>query len=77
MQVGDIIKFSSSGYCGVILGFTSFNGVRIFVLGEEVSFPNPTIMGANTLQRNAKVISSAETNTQSEGRRLSTQTRLV
>ena len=62
MQVGDIVKFNSSGYCGIVVGFTKFDGVTIFLTGKDISFRNPITMAINNLHKHAEVVSSAETN---------------
>ena len=66
MKVGDLVKFTS-GYTGIILEFTKYNGVTIFV-NEPVHFKNPTHMSIDLLERSAEVISSAEANSQSPAR---------
>ena len=66
MKAGDLVKFAS-GYTGIILEFTKYNGVAIFV-NEPVDFKNPTHMSIDLLERSAEVISSAETNSQSPAR---------
>ena len=72
MQVGDIVQFSNTGYLGVVLGFTNFDAVRIFITDEEVlrqrHINNPTVMGIKTAMHHTKVISSIEANTQSPSR---------
>jgi len=58
MKVGDLIKFKT-GYTGVILEFTSYDAVSIFIT-EAVEFANPTLIGIKTVHRTAEVVSSAE-----------------
>ena len=67
MKAGDLVKFTS-GYTGIILEFTKYNDVAIFVNEPDVPFKNPTYMSIDLLERSAEVISSAETNSQSTGR---------
>ena len=59
MQIGDLIRFTESGYTGVILEFTSYDAVSIFIT-EAVEFANPTLIGVKTVYRTAEVVSSAE-----------------
>ena len=66
MKAGDLVKFTS-GYTGIILEFTKYNGVTIFV-NEPVHFKNPTHMSIDLLERSAEVMSSAEANSQSPAR---------
>ena len=66
MKAGDLVKFAS-GYTGIILEFTKYNDVAIFV-NEPVHFKNPTHMSIDLLERSAEVISSAEANSQSPAR---------
>ena len=66
MKAGDLVKFTS-GYTGIILEFTKYNGVTIFV-NEPVHFKNPTHMSIDLLERSAEVMSSAEANSQSAAR---------
>jgi hypothetical protein len=67
VQVGDIVEFTNTGYLGVVLGFTNFDAVRIFITDEEVlrqrHINNPTVMGIKTAMHHTKVISSIEVNT--------------
>ena len=64
MQVGDLIRFSETGYTGVILGFTKAGSALTFI-NEDVHFNNPTWITMRTLKRCAEVISNAEGNSQS------------
>ena len=66
MKAGDLVKFTS-GYTGIILEFTRYNGVTIFV-NEPVNFKNPTHMSIDLLERSAEVVNSAEANSQSTAR---------
>jgi len=66
VKAGDLVKFTS-GYTGIILEFTKYNGVTIFV-NEPVHFKNPTHMSIDLLERSAEVMSSAEANSQSPAR---------
>ena len=59
MQVGDVVRFFDSGYIGVIVGFTDFEGVTIFVTSENVTWKNPSTMNDKVLRRYAEVISAA------------------
>tara|TARA_R100000005_G_C4991695_1_gene199010 strand:- start:1203 stop:1385 length:183 start_codon:yes stop_codon:yes gene_type:complete len=59
VQVGDIIKFTESRYQGIILGFTEYGGVTIYVMGQDVKFKNPTSVGMKMLKRNAVVVSES------------------
>ena len=54
MKVGDLVKFTS-GYTGIILEFTKYNGVTIFV-NEPVHFKNPTTMSLKMLIRTAELV---------------------
>ncbi len=67
MKAGDLVKFTS-GYTGVILEFTKYNDVAIFVNEPDIPFKNPTHMSIDLLERTAEVISSAEANSQSTAR---------
>ena len=71
MKVGDIVEFNNTGYLGVVLGFTNFDGVRIFITDEEFTcqkhVKNPTVMSSGALKVHAKVI-SCEADTQSASR---------
>ena len=62
MKVGDIVKFNNTGYLGVVLGFTNFDGVRIFITDEEVirqkHIKNPMEMSSGSLRVHAEVVSS-------------------
>ena len=64
MQVGDLIRFSETGYTGVILEFTPAGSALTFI-NEDVHFNNPTWITKRTLKRCAEVISNAEGNSQS------------
>lgn len=72
MQVGDIVQFNNTGYLGIVLGFTNFDAVRIFITDEEIirqrHIKNPTMMGIKAAMHHAKVISSVEADTQSTSR---------
>ena len=61
MKVGDIVKFNNTGYLGVVLGFTNFDGVRIFVTDEEIirqkHIKNPMVMSSGALRVHAEVVS--------------------
>ena len=67
MKAGDLVKFTS-GYTGIILEFTKYNDVAIFVNEPDIPFKNPTYMSIDLLERTAEVISSAEANSQSTAR---------
>ena len=58
MKVGDLVKFTS-GYTGVILEFTKYNGVTIFVNESDIAFKNPTHMSIGLLVRSAEVVSES------------------
>ena len=64
MKVGDIVKFRNTGYLGVVLGFTNFDGVRIFITDEEIisqkHIKNPMVMSSGTLRVHAEVVSDDE-----------------
>ena len=64
MKVGDLIRFSETGYTGVILEFTPAGSALTFI-NEDVHFNNPTWITARTLNRCAEGISNAEGNSQS------------
>ncbi len=55
MQVGDLVRFTKSGYVGVIVGFTDYDGVSILVSGD-VEFKNPTTMSRTMLARTAELV---------------------
>ena len=55
MKVGDLVKFKKSGYVGVILEFTIYNGVSILISGD-VDFKNPTTMSWKMLSRTAELV---------------------
>ena len=55
MKVGDLVRFKGSGYVGVILEFTIYNGVSILISGD-VDFKNPTTMSWKMLSRNAELV---------------------
>ena len=63
MKVGDLIRFSESGYTGVILGFTKAGFVHMFI-NEDVNFNNPAWITLRALKRTGEVISSVERDTQ-------------
>jgi len=67
MQVGDLIRFSETGHTGLILEFTSYDGVSILITGD-VKFANPTRIGIKFVHRTAEVISSAQRDSQSSSR---------
>jgi hypothetical protein len=67
MQVGDLIRFSETGHTGLILEFTSYDGVSILITGD-VKFANPTCIGIKTVHRTAEVISNAQRDSQSSSR---------
>ena len=64
MQVGDIVKFKT-GYTGLILELTSYNGVSILIMGDDLDWlaRNPTHMSVGMLSRCAEVVSGIEANT--------------
>ena len=64
MQVGDLIRFSDTGYTGVILEFTKAGSALTFINEDVGSMNNPTWITLRTLKRCGKVISSAEKNPQ-------------
>ncbi len=55
MKVGDLVKFKKSGYVGVILEFTIYNGASILISGD-VDFKNPTTMSLKMLSRTAELV---------------------
>jgi hypothetical protein len=55
VKVGDLVRFTKSGYVGVILGFTTYDGVSILISGD-VDFKNPTTMSKTMLARTAELI---------------------
>ncbi len=57
MKAGDLVKFTS-GYTGIILEFTKYNNVAIFVNESDVPFKNPTYMSIDLLERTAEIISA-------------------
>ena len=57
MKAGDLVKFTS-GYTGIILEFTKYNDVAIFV-NEPVHFKNPTHMSIDLLVRSAEVVNES------------------
>ena len=59
MKVGDLVKFKVTKYIGVIVEFTSYDGVRVLVTGDEIHFKNPTIIGIKTLHDKAQVINES------------------
>ena len=67
MKVGDLIRFTDSGHTGVILEFTSYDGVSILITGD-VKFTNPTCIGIKTVHRTAEVISGVQRDSQSSSR---------
>jgi hypothetical protein len=67
VQVGDLIRFTESGYTGVILEFTSYDAVSIFIT-EDVEFANPTLIGIKTVHKTAEVISGVQRDSQSSSR---------
>jgi len=64
MKVGDLIRFTETGYTGVILGFTPAGSALTFI-NEDVHFKNPTWITKRTLVRCTEVISNAEGDSQS------------
>ena len=58
MQVGDLIRFSETGYTAVILELTHDDGVSMLVT-QPVDFKNPTWMSVNMLKRCGEVIGEA------------------
>ncbi len=64
MKVGDLIRFTETGYTGVILEFTPAGAALTFI-NEDVHFKNPTWITTRTLMTRAEVISSAQADSQS------------
>jgi len=58
VKAGDLVKFTS-GYTGIILEFTKYNDVAIFVNESDIPFKNPTYMSIDLLERTAEVVSES------------------
>ena len=64
MKVGDLIRFTETGYTGVVLEFTSYDAVSILITGD-VKFPNPTLVGIKTVHKTAEIISERDSQSSS------------
>ena len=58
MKAGDLVEFRT-GYTGIILEFTKYNGVTIFVNESDIAFKNPTHMSIDLLVRSAEVVNES------------------